>query len=102
MCGLDRAFNQAFQTSAMDEHMKKSLFKDKASEVELDSKENVWSSKSLHAREDTGREQEAQISKKARSEIAKIRAEIAKKKRAEKSVSTQKEKAAVGSKLPGM
>ena len=40
MCGLDRAFNQAFQTSAMDEHMKKSLFKDKASEVEPNSKEN--------------------------------------------------------------
>ena len=38
MCGLDRAFNQAFQTSAMDEHMKKSLFKDKACEVEPHSK----------------------------------------------------------------
>jgi hypothetical protein len=40
MCGLDRAFNQAFQTNAMDEHMKKSLFKDEASEAEPDSKEN--------------------------------------------------------------
>ena len=36
MCGLDRAFNEAFQTNAMDEHMKKSLFKDEASEVEPD------------------------------------------------------------------
>jgi hypothetical protein len=40
MCGLDRAFNQAFQTSAMDEHMKKSLFKDEASEAEPNSREN--------------------------------------------------------------
>jgi len=62
----------------------------------------VWSSKSLHAREDIGREQEAQVNKKTRFEIAKIRAEIAKKKKAEKSTSTQKEKAAVGSKLPAM
>jgi hypothetical protein len=40
MCGLDRAFNQDFQTSAMDDHMKKSMFKDEAIEVEPDSKEN--------------------------------------------------------------
>ena len=40
MCGLDRAFNQDFQTNAMYEHMKNSLFKDEATEVEPDSKEN--------------------------------------------------------------
>ena len=27
MCGLDRAFESSFQTSAMEEHMKSSLFK---------------------------------------------------------------------------
>ncbi len=57
---------------------------------------NVWSSRSLHAREDNGREQETQVSNKARSEIAKIRAEIPKKKRAEESGSIQKEKTTVG------
>lgn len=28
MCGLDRAFESSFQTSAMEEHMKSSLFKE--------------------------------------------------------------------------
>ena len=28
MCGLDRAFESLFQTSAMEEHMKSSLFKE--------------------------------------------------------------------------
>ena len=40
MCGLSRAFNQAFQTSAMDEHMKNSMFKDESTEIEPDSKQN--------------------------------------------------------------
>jgi hypothetical protein len=34
MCGLDRAFNKSFQTTAMDEHMRNPLFKEKNSQAE--------------------------------------------------------------------
>jgi hypothetical protein len=37
MCGLDRAFNKTFQTTAIDKHMRNPLFKDVHLQVEIDS-----------------------------------------------------------------
>ena len=36
MCGLDKAFNKVFQTNAMDENIRISLFKEVQIEVEND------------------------------------------------------------------
>jgi hypothetical protein len=37
MCGLDKAFNKAFQINVMDKNMKNSLFIEESSELEANS-----------------------------------------------------------------